>query len=133
MRSWNEFHDARHGINRALEAGRDFDSLLDKQQRRATWLDDHPSEVGWVTELETRLSETESAYQSRVTERESTRASRSSTSREEKDLEIAASSAARQRVLIEDSWSVEREHAGYVEAPDPLPTMGGPKGPTLSR
>jgi hypothetical protein len=48
-------------------------------------------------------------------------------------MEAEGPRAARQPARsVEDDRIVEREHAGYVEAPEPLPPMGGPGGPTLS-
>ncbi len=68
-RIWNELHHARYGVSKVHEARRDLDALTVYQDRRARWLNDHPSEVGWVAELEARLSEAEQNYQSLVAER----------------------------------------------------------------
>ncbi len=75
-RIWNELHHARFGVSKAHEARGELDALTVYQDRRATWIEEHPGEVGWVNELETRLSESEDAYRLLIAEQESTRESR---------------------------------------------------------
>jgi len=131
-RTWNELHHARYGVRKAHEARSELDALTVDQDRRAAWIEEHPSEVGWVNELEARLSEAEQNYQSLVAERESTRESWTS-SEEGGNVAVAGSRTGRQgQRTVEEEWSVERDHAGYVEAPQTLPPTAGPGGPTLT-
>ena len=131
-RTWNELHHARYGVSKAHEARGELDALAVDQDRRARWLNDHPSEVGWVNELEARLSETEHEYRTLIAERESTRESWTS-SEEGGNVAVAGSRTRRQgQRTVEEEWSVERDHAGYVGAPQPLPPTAGPGGPTLT-
>jgi hypothetical protein len=131
-RTWNELHHARYGVGKVHEARGELDALTVDQDRRAAWIEEHPSEAAWVTELEARLSESEDSYRSLIAERECTRESWTS-SEEEENVATAGSRTGRQgQRTVEEEWSVERNLAGYVEAPQPLPPTAGPGGPTLT-
>jgi len=82
------------------------------------------------------LSETEGAYRSLIAEREDTRGNSTSSEEEEEEediMEAVGPRAARLRTgAVEVDRIGKREHAGFVEAPEPTPPMGRPECPSLT-